>query len=179
MNHFDDIELHTERCTLRPWQKADAPSLSTIANTKDISWNTSFNFPYPMDEAAAEKLIDFNRKGNGDYSWQFAAVRDEKLIGGCGATRGADVQSHTAIVGYWLDVEHWGQGLATELLGELITFMRDETDIEQLTATGFGWNTASPRVLEKNGFVKEGVRKGVVKKWGKTTDLWIYGLQLR
>ena len=30
------------------------------------------------------------------------------------------------------------------------------TDLEQLSANCFGWNPASPRVLEKCGFVKEG-----------------------
>ncbi|WP_319542606.1 GNAT family protein [uncultured Pseudodesulfovibrio sp.] len=179
MSIFTDTRVHTQRCILRPWQMDDASRLSAIADTRDISWNTSYKFPYPFDLPAAQRFIMFNTTNSGESSWQFAILLDEALIGGCGATRGTDVQSHTAVIGYWLGVEYWGQGIATEILDALVTYMRNETDIEQLSATGYGWNPASERVLTKNGFTKEGVRKGVVKKWDKTTDLWIYGKQLR
>jgi [ribosomal protein S5]-alanine N-acetyltransferase len=56
--------------------------------------------------------------------------------------------------------------------------MTDFIATELHTATCFGWNPASRRVLEKTGFRNEGVRKGVVKKWGETTDLWTYGMLL-
>jgi hypothetical protein len=36
-------------------------------------------------------------------------------------------------------------------------------------------NTASQRVLEKNGFESEGVRKNAVYKDGKFYDLCLYG----
>lgn len=179
MPNFSDITVHTQRCTLRSWCMDDASRLSSIANTRDISWNTSYKFPYPFDSQAAQRFIMFNTTDTGNGTWQFAVQLDGTLVGGCGAIRGTDVQSHTAIIGYWLGVEYWGQGIATEILGALVTYMHDETDIEQLSATGYGWNPASERVLIKNGFIKEGVRKGVVKKWDKTTDLWIYGKLLR
>lgn len=175
MSVFDKVSLTTKRCTLRPWEMGDAPSLPPIANTRDISWNTSYKFPYPYELADAEKFIAHNIKTARLDSWQFAIIHDGKLIGGCGAIRGADTHSHTAIIGYWLGVDSWGQGLATEALEALVRFMRDQTDIEQLTATVYAWNPASGRVLEKCGFNKEGVRRGAVKKWDKTTDLWIYG----
>ena len=179
MKDFLTTELHTTRCLLRPWLTEDAPLVPPIADTRDISWNTSFRFPHPYDEAAARTMISWARTDAGTAKWQFAIFLDGELIGGCGTIRGDDVHAHTAVVGYWLDKGHWGRGLATETVGEMVRYMREETDIEQLTATGFGWNPASRRVLEKIGFQEEGLRRGVVKKWGKTTDLWIYGLLLR
>nr|WP_321255940.1 GNAT family N-acetyltransferase [uncultured Pseudodesulfovibrio sp.] len=179
MPNFSDTTVHTQRCTLRPWCVDDASHLAAIANTRDISWNTSYKFPYPFDLQAAQRYIMFNNTDAGNGIWQFAVQLDDTLVGGCGAIRGTDVQNHTAVIGYWLGVKYWGQGIATEILNALVTYMRNETDIEQLSATGYGWNPASERVLTKNGFIKEGVRKGVVKKWNKTTDLWIYGKLLR
>ncbi|NDV20729.1 GNAT family N-acetyltransferase [Pseudodesulfovibrio sp. JC047] len=175
MPHFSETQLHSERCLLRPWRDTDAPRLTLIANTKAISWNTSYNFPYPFDLTAAHHAITANTTNAGTNIWQFAILQQDTIIGGCGATRGTDVQSHTATIGYWLGQDYWGQGIATEVLAVIVTYMQESTDIEQLTATGYGWNPASERVLSKNGFVKEGLRKGAVKKWGKTTDLWIYG----
>ena len=179
MANFDQIILHTPRCTLRPWTIEDAERLSSIANTTDISWNTSYRFPYPFDKKAAVRFITNNTMDPGIDKWQFAITLNNDVIGGCGTLRGTGVESHIAEVGYWLGVDWWGQNFASETLQALISFMREQTDIEQLSASCFGWNPASRRVLEKNGFINEGVRKRVVKKWDKTTDLWIYGLLLR
>jgi RimJ/RimL family protein N-acetyltransferase len=178
MNDFLDTRLKTERCLLRPWRMEDIPLIPPVANTREISWNTSFRFPHPFDEAAAERLVHWSRNGAGEDKWQFAVFLDGQLAGSCGTIRGTDVEAHTATVGYWLGPAHWGKGLATEIVAELIRYMRDGTVIEQLTAVCFGWNPASRRVLEKTGFRQEGLRRGVVRKWGKLTDLWIYGLLL-
>ena len=37
-------------------------------------------------------------------------------------------------------------------------------------------NAASQRVLEKNGFIQEGIQKKAVYKDGKIYDLFLYGL---
>lgn len=150
-----------------------------VANTRDISWNTSYRFPYPFDEAAARKYIGFTNNGAGENIWQFAVMHNDRLAGGCGAIRGEGLHTHTAEVGYWLGKDYWGLGLATEIVAELILFIRNRTDIEILTGSCFGWNPASRRVLEKNSFVNEGIRRNAVKKWNRTTDLWLYALPLR
>lgn len=76
-------------------------------------------------------------------------------------------------------VKHWGQGIATEALKAVTAYMAEAMDVQRLSAAVFGWNPASRRVLKKCGFTNEGFRKNGVRKWGKTTDLWLYGLQLR
>lgn len=175
MNGFSHIELKTERCLLRPWRMEDIPLIPPVANTREISWNTTFLFPHPFDEAAAERMVLWSRDGAGEDKWQFGVLLDGKIVGSCGTIRGTDVEAHTAQVGYWLGPAHWGKGLGTEMVAELVRYMRRETAVEQLTASCFGWNPASRRVLEKTGFRQEGLRRGVVRKWGKLTDLWIYG----
>ncbi|MGE4192057.1 MAG: GNAT family N-acetyltransferase [Pseudodesulfovibrio sp.] len=179
MDRFSNTELRTERCILRPWRNADIPLIPPLADTRDISWNTSFRFPSPYDEKAAQRMVEWSRDGAGVNVWQFALVAGGELAGGIGTTRNSDVETHTANVGYWLGTRFWGKGLASEALAELVRYMHEETDVEQLTATCFGWNPGSRRVLEKCGFSLEGVRKGVVRKWGRTTDLWIYGQVLK
>lgn len=176
---FASTVLGTARCILRPWLSGDARLLPAIANDPAIARNTSNRFPHPFGVAEAGRFITHHRKDQGVDAWQFAVLLGDTLIGGCGANRGQDVQAHTAEVGYWLGVDHWGKGLATEIVARLVEYLRDETDLEQLTATGYAWNGPSIRVLEKNGFVREGLRRGVVRKWGERTDLWIYGKLLR
>ena len=52
-------------------------------------------------------------------------------------------------VGYWLGREHWGKGLATKALAELL----DQLETRPLYARAARDNVASIRVLEKCGFV--------------------------
>jgi len=171
--------LHTERCTIRPWQPADLEALPDIADTQDISWNTSYRFPHPFTADKAACYLVRHIKGCGDDHWSFAVEENGELIGGCACYRGQDIHAHTAELGYWLTPSHWGKGLGTEIVNRMVEFMTAETDVEQLSASCFGWNPASSHVLEKCGFEHEGTRRGVVKKWGKRTDLVVFGKLLR
>jgi RimJ/RimL family protein N-acetyltransferase len=44
----------------------------------------------------------------------------------------------------------------------------------RLEADIFGGNLASARVLEKNGFVREGTRRARIRKDGVARDEWLY-----
>ena len=51
-------------------------------------------------------------------------------------------------IGYWIGKEFWGRGIATSALQEFLT----QVKVRQLYAEAANHNTASKRVLEKNGF---------------------------
>jgi RimJ/RimL family protein N-acetyltransferase len=53
-------------------------------------------------------------------------------------------------VSYWLGKEYWGRGLATQALADFLAHVNLTRPIYARVATD---NTASRRVLEKNGFV--------------------------
>lgn len=179
MTETDLACLRTERCILRPWRLEDAPLLPLIADTRDISWNTSYRFPHPFDLEAAKRYIEFHIAGSPPDEWSYAITLEEALIGGCRVWRGIGVHAHTAEIGYWLGVDYWGYGLATEIVLAVIGHVAATSDIEQITANCFGWNTASQRVLEKCGFSKAGIIRNAVKKWGATTDLHVYDRLIR
>ena len=50
-----------------------------------------------------------------------------------------------------------------------------ELDIIRITGLVYAPNIASQKVLEKNGFVKEGLQRDAVFKDGKSYDLVLYG----
>jgi RimJ/RimL family protein N-acetyltransferase len=55
-------------------------------------------------------------------------------------------------LGYLLAESAWGKGLASELLGGLVTWCRAQDPIRSLAGGVARENVASARVLEKNGF---------------------------
>ena len=62
----------------------------------------------------------------------------------------------SASVGYWLDREAVGRGLATAALGELITLAFDVIGLHRVEAGTLPQNLASRAVLTRNGFEQFG-----------------------
>ena len=97
------------------------------------------------------------------------------------------MQSHVAEVGYWIGEPFMGKGYITEALQALTDWVflgegKDEKGEsvrkwKRLVGGVFEGNEASMRVLEKCGYVKEGILKGHVEKHGVVMDLHWYGLR--
>jgi ribosomal-protein-alanine N-acetyltransferase len=62
-------------------------------------------------------------------------------------------------IGYILRQSAWGKGYATEAARRLLKFAFEDSPLEDIVAITDPENTASQRVLEKCGFVYEGLRR--------------------
>ena len=69
----------------------------------------------------------------------------------------------TAEVGYGVDAKAWGQGVGTAAIRKLIAFVHED-------------NIASRRLLEKAGFVQEGLLREHYLVNGIPADEAVYGL---
>ena len=109
----------------------------------------------------------------------FAIDRGGDVIGGIGftihggETRGG-VLSHSAEFGYWLAEPFWGQGIASEAAAFLTDWAFDAHKLVRIYAAVFHPNKASARVLEKSGFLFEGVEKVAYFKNGEYYDGLLY-----
>jgi len=148
---------------LRSWQKEDIAPLIDLANNRNIADNMRDRFPHPYTLKDAEEWIVLNEKR--DPATNFAIEVDGKLAGGCGMQVFQDVYRHSAEIGYWIGEPFWGRGIATEAMKLLLE--KIETDfpgIIRVSAEIFEHNIASMKVLEKNGFHLESIRKKAVVK---------------
>ena len=82
-------------------------------------------------------------------------------------------------IGYCLDDAAWGQGFATEAADALLHWAFDTLDLNRVQAETDTRNTASGRVLEKLGFVREGTLREDCIVDGVVSDSWVYGLLRR
>lgn len=73
------------------------------------------------------------------------------------------------------DKTMWGQGITSQVIDAVVGIAFDEIGLEKVTAGAYENNLGSIRVLEKNGFVREGVKKSQVLFEGKRIDAIIYG----
>ena len=157
---------------IRQWTLNDLSSLTIHANNINI-WNNLRNyFPYPYTEEDGKKWL---QKTIGAVPIvNFAIDLDGEAIGGIGLILNSDVYIHTAEIGYWLGETHWGKGIGTEAVRQMVEYTFYYFDIIRLYAEVFETNKSSMRILEKNGFYLEGVRRKAVLKNEKLMDDYIW-----
>ncbi len=81
-----------------------------------------------------------------------------------------------AEVGYALSTAFQAQGLMTDALGQLLEDLFNNTNLERIEARCAIDNDASRRVLEKNGFEREGHLRGYFKLRGRRIDNYLFAL---
>ena len=85
-----------------------------------------------------------------------------------------DVERVSAEIGYWLGQPHWGRGIATEALRAVTAEAFKRFEITRLYAVPFADHLASVRVLEKCGYVREGLMRQSAIKEGKIRDQLLF-----
>lgn len=81
-----------------------------------------------------------------------------------------------AELGYWLMPRFWGKGIVSEVLHPVIKYWQEQKGIHRLEAFIEEGNTASIKLVEKAGFVHEGIMRDCEIKFGKFISLHIYAL---
>lgn len=167
--------LRTERLDLRPLRTSDAPRLRELAGNRQVARNTT-SIPYPYPEGAAEAWITDQR--DDDERIVFAVVRRgiDELIGGIGLH--LEPEHDHGELGYWIGVDHWDRGYATEAAKAVVRFGFERLGLERIHARTFSRNPGSRKVLEKTGMRREGVLRRHAKKWGEFLDVESYGILL-
>jgi RimJ/RimL family protein N-acetyltransferase len=157
--------LETERLMLRRPTLADVKAIAGLANDRRIAENTRrLPHPYSQDDAIAfvRALANDNRET------VFLIENNFVPVGMVGVDwRQADAPE----LGYWLGVEHWGQGFATEAARAVIDFTFEEFDVEHLMSGARVANPSSRNILEKCGFQWSGVELHRFEALGSSTPV--------
>jgi RimJ/RimL family protein N-acetyltransferase len=133
--------------------------------------------PFPYTDDDADKFLVTVNETTANYGHPaHFAIRDdrEQLIGVVGFH---DLDcGHIAEFGYWLAKPLWGQGITTDVVRSACDFAFQEWKLVRIIAHVIESNTASARVLEKNGFEFEGLLRKHHRKDGKFIDAKLYAL---
>jgi len=157
--------LETERLTLRRPTLADVKAIAHLANDRRIAENTRrLPHPYSRDHA-----VEFVRALASDgHDTVFLIENNHAPLG----MVGIDWRELEAPeLGYWLGVEHWGQGFGTEAARAAIDFFFEEFDAEHLISGARVANPTSRNILEKCGFQWSGVELHRFEALGSSTPV--------
>ena len=163
---------------LSEFRSSDKPALVANLNDRDI-YERTLRLPFPYTDANADEWLALNTKITQQQGQPVNfAIRtgDDSLIGGCGFDGFQIGQSHRAEIGYWLAKPWWGRGIMSAVVQRVCQHAFEEFWLVKITAHVFTHNPASARVLEKCGFVQEGVLRKQFVKDGKFIDAKLFGL---
>lgn len=157
---------------IRPWKLNDAQQLAAIANNKKI-WNylrDRFPSPYTVKDA-----IQWIQLCNTQQPIQnFAIEINQQIAGSVGVIPKEDVERLSLEVGYFIAEANWGKGIATQALAWLLEYIPQHYNVVRLFAHVFENNYASMKVLEKNGFTLESIRKKAIIKNNTIMNDYVY-----
>jgi RimJ/RimL family protein N-acetyltransferase len=168
------MELKGTGFIIRGWKKGDEVSLQKHADNPKVSACLMDRFPYPYTMEHAIHWV--NILANQDPLVNFAITIDNEVIGGIGIEPREDVYRKTAIIGYWLSEELWGKGIMAEAVKLVTEYAFTHLDFIRIQASVYSKNPASMRVLEKAGYIKEGVMRNAVIKNGEVMDEHLYAI---
>jgi RimJ/RimL family protein N-acetyltransferase len=166
------LRLQGERCCVRPWLKSDAASLIEHADNINVAKHLRDRFPHPYTHADARSFLK-HAASTPDPS-NLAIDVEGAAVGGIGYVPGHDVERFSAEIGYWLGEALWGRGIVTEALVLVTAHAFDELNFLRLFALPFADNPGSVRVLEKAGYVREGLLRSSAVKVGVPKDQYLY-----
>merc|ERR1711964_838776 len=175
--------MGTDRLVLRPSCKEAIPALTKLSN----NWNVvqMMGLPHPISEEFYKKKLDL--ADDPDKRFVIMTPQDGVIglmhIAICGPNNAA-LFGHKVSIGYWLGEPFWGRGYATEAVRAVTDYAFRELGVSRIEATAYSTNIGSCKVLEKAGFLKEGIQRNGIMVRTKTAtpeppkfaDVVLYGL---
>jgi ribosomal-protein-alanine N-acetyltransferase len=170
--------LTTERLVLRAPRTGDVGELRRLLRHNHVHlkpWNPA---PRPGDDPTSITEVSNTTlrqrrewKTGRSYTFMLALRSDPARFVGkialSGVMRGA---MHGAYLGYWMDVDHQGDGLCTEGIHSVLEFAFGVASLHRVQAAIMPRNSRSLRVIEKLGFRREGYAERYLQINGKWED---------
>ncbi|MYW96030.1 GNAT family N-acetyltransferase [Amycolatopsis rubida] len=161
------VSLSGALTSLREFRSSDGAAAFEIVGDDRVTRFLSFD---SRSRDAAQAMIDgavgrATVQPRNEYYLGMTRLGDDQLIGFC---RLGLTGVRAAKLGYAVAAEYWGRGYATDAVRTVLEFAFGPLDLHRVTAAIGPDNAASQAVVERLGFVREGVLRDHVF----TNDDW-------
>ncbi|KIP52585.1 GNAT family N-acetyltransferase [Leucobacter komagatae] len=159
--------------TMRPLSVADAGALADayVRNRTHLAqWEPIRPEAYYGEAWQAADLARRTAEADSGLGVSLGLFDGDTIIGRfnvAGVSRGP---FQSAGLGYWVDHEHAGRGLASEAVQAIVGSARAELRLHRLEASTLLHNAGSQRVLEKAGFERIGMAPKYLRIAGEWQD---------
>jgi len=166
-----------DRISLRQLTLGDANELAAAyrRNRSHLApWEPSRSDDFFTEAVQAEDIaarIALSERGTGCPLGLFDGATIVGRFNLGGVTRGA---FQSAGLGYWVDGQYTGRGLATAAVKAIVLAAREDLAVHRLEASTLTYNQASQRVLMKAGFQQIGMAPRYLHIAGQWQDHNLY-----
>lgn len=173
-NKFPEIE--TSRLILRKVKSDDKESMFKYLSDEDVVKHMGL-FPYKTAEEVMDEINWYDsiyKEGTG-IRWGITEKGKNEVIGSCGFLN-MKRQHFRAEIGFELNKEYWSQGIAGEAISAVLQYGFQSLGLERIEALIEPTNRSSQKLVEKYGFIKEGLLRHYEFTCGKFDDLLMYSI---
>jgi [ribosomal protein S5]-alanine N-acetyltransferase len=158
---------------IRPLAVTDARTLAQL-------YTENRDFLAPLEPLRPEAFYTFegqrrhiaqltDRRASG-AAYPFVIVAAGRVVGAINLSNVVRGAFQSCSVGYWVAREHNGRGYASAALGIVCERAFGELGLHRIEAGTLLHNTASQRVIEKNGFTRIGIAPRYLQIAGEWSD---------
>lgn len=161
---------------LEPVGERHVARMQELVVHPDVLRPTRMVDPYPADGAAEFVGAVQVSMARGEEFVYAVIAEGEGFVGTCGL-HDIDRSTGSIELGYWIGREYWGRGYASAAVREAIRIALTELGFTEVVAHALEDNLASRRVLEKAGFVFQGLGRHTVAKWPAERQVALYRIR--
>ena len=168
--------IATERLVLRRFRAADAGTFAAYRSDPEVARYQSWTAPFPSERARAlvAEFAAADPDRPGWYQWAIELVEARAHIGDLGVALHENLLQ--AEIGFTLAPAYQNRGYAAEAVRAMLDHLFRVRGLHKVSAEADARNIASARLLERVGFVREGLLRSHTWIKGEWTDDLIYGL---
>ncbi|TQR17945.1 GNAT family N-acetyltransferase [Psychrobacillus soli] len=168
--------IETKRLILREVTTDDANDMLTYLSDENVVKPMGLE-PFQTVEDVWDEISWYKsiyEEGTG-IRWGITLKDSGKVIGSCGFLNKLTKHYRTEI-GYELSKDYWGIGVASEALEAVVKYGYHHLQLERIEALIEPTNIPSQRLVEKQGFIREGLLRHYEYTRGKFDDLYMYSI---
>ena len=168
--------LNTERLILCKISEEHAADMFEYSKDPDVTRYLTWSCHSSIKET--ERYLKMLQKKYADGSfndWGLVLKENGKFIGTCGYTSFNDKEK-IGEVGYVLNKDYWGKGLAAEAVKVVMKFGFENFGLEKFCAKHMEGNDASGRVMQKCGMKFEGMYRHSMFIKGEFKNIIVYNV---
>ncbi len=154
-----------------PWAELRALSRDHLT-----PWEPQWQRDELSRSAYRRRVRHYQREAREDQGYAFLIFSDsdDKLVGGLTLSNVRRGVTQAGVIGYWIGKPFTGRGYMTEAVRAAASFAFDTLHLHRIEAATMPSNLPSIRVLEHNGFRREGFARQLLKINGVWEDHFLH-----
>ena len=159
---------------LRHVRRGDLSPLA--AHINDLAVRGEYLPMHIVSPAKMEKTFDDTKMSNDEHETLLIVDPQDQILGSITHFKSTPYFSALELGYHLFSVKHRGQGIVTEAVQLLVSYLFNNKQVNRLEIRMDVRNEASAKVALRNGFRHEGVSRGANFVRGKFVDMAVYAL---